>query len=112
MKTVLALAFAMASAVMTAVHADDQPFITLYTTDIDTQYEKEIEQSLYWSTQKPHQAFNGWLSRTEFEYGVTDDFQISGYLNYEWSEAHPTRASGKTIPFTRPAYPGRPSTGC
>jgi hypothetical protein len=69
--------------------ADDQPFITLYTTDIDSRYEKEVEQSLYWSTQKPHQAFSGWLSRTELEYGITDDFQVSGYLNYEWERSQP-----------------------
>lgn len=69
--------------------ADDQPFLTVYTTDIDTQYEKEIEQSFYWRTQRPHQAFNDYLSRSEFEYGVTDDFQISGYLNYEWERSHP-----------------------
>jgi hypothetical protein len=71
-----------------AAHADDQPFLTVYTTDIDTQYEKEIEQSLHWNTQKPHQAFNGWLSRTEFEYGMTDDFQLSAYLNYELERSH------------------------
>lgn len=71
-----------------AALADDQPFITLYTTDIDSQYEKEIEQSLYWSAQKPHQAFSGWLSRTEFEYGVTGDFQVSAYFNYEWDQSH------------------------
>jgi hypothetical protein len=69
--------------------ADDQPFITLYTTDTDTQYEKEIEQTFIWSSQKPHQSFNGYLSRTEIEYGVTDDFQISGYLNYEWERSSP-----------------------
>ena len=81
---------AAALAAMTAIaRADDQPFITLYTTDIDSQYEKEIEQSFYWSTQKPHQTFNGWLSRTEFEYGVTDDFQLSGYFNYEWERSSP-----------------------
>ncbi|HSC19691.1 MAG TPA: hypothetical protein VLC74_12345 [Rhizomicrobium sp.] len=72
-----------------AAWADDQPFITVYTTDIDSQYEKEIEQSLNWSTQKPHQAFNGLLSRTELEYGVTDDFQVSGYFNYEWERSRP-----------------------
>jgi hypothetical protein len=72
-----------------AAWADDQPFITVYTTDIDSQYEKEIEQSLYWSTQKPRQAFNGGLSRTELEYGVTDDFQVSGYFNYEWERTRP-----------------------
>ena len=72
-----------------AARADDQPFITLYTTDIDSQYEKEIEQQFYWSTQKPHQAFNRYLSRTEFEYGVTDDFQLSAYFNYEWQRSSP-----------------------
>ncbi len=69
--------------------ADDQPFLTLYTTDIDTQYEKEIEQSFYWATQKPHQAFNSFQSRTEFEYGVTDNFQTSIYLNYDWEKSRP-----------------------
>jgi hypothetical protein len=83
------------AALGTAAEADDQPFLTVYTTDIDTQYEKEIEQSLYWSTQKPHQAFNGWLSRTEFEYGVTDDFQVSGYLNYEWERSSPHPPDGR-----------------
>lgn len=92
MRTITGWALALLAGVTMAARADDQPFITLYTTDIDSQYEKEIEQSLYWSHQKPHQAFNGWLSRTEFEYGVTDDFQISGYFNYEWenSQPHPT----------------------
>ena len=72
-----------------AAQADDQPFLTVYTTDIDTQYEKEIEQTFAWATQKPHRAFNGYLSRTEFEYGVTDDFQLSGYISYEWERSHP-----------------------
>lgn len=81
--------FLLLASITGVAKADDQPFITLYTTDIDTQYEKEIEQTLQWSTQKPHQAFNGWLSRAEFEYGVTDDFQVSAYLNYEWERSHP-----------------------
>ncbi len=79
---------------MGAVHADDQPFLTVYTTDIATQYEREIEQSLIWGTQKPHQAFNGILSRTEIEYGIRDDLQVAGYLNYEWSETRPHPAGG------------------
>ena len=67
-----------------AARADDQPFLTLYTTDIDSAQEKEVEQQLYFNTQKPGQAYGDFLSRTEFEYGVTDDFQISAYANYEW----------------------------
>ena len=80
---------AVSASLTCAAKADDQPFITVYTTDIDTQYEKEIEQTLVWTSQKPHQAFNGYLSRTEFEYGVTDDFQLSGYLGYEWERSTP-----------------------
>jgi len=85
-----------------AVQADDQPLITLYTTDIDSQYEKEVEQSLYWSTQRPHQAFNGWLSRTELEYGITDDLQASAYFNYEWdlSSPHPPVGPDETFNAT------------
>lgn len=101
MKIVLGGFFILAMAAGLA-RADDQPFVTIYTTDIDSQYEKEIEQSLRWSTQKPHQAFNGWLSRTEFEYGATDDFQISGYLNYEWehSRPHPDVRADETFHVT------------
>jgi hypothetical protein len=88
MKGAWAFPILLTAVLSAAARADDQPFLTVYTTDIDTQYEREIEQSLTWSTQKPGQAFNGWLSRTEFEYGVTDDFQLSGYLNYEWERSH------------------------
>lgn len=72
-----------------AALADDQPFITLYSTDIDTAHEKELEQQLYFDAQKPGQAYASILSRTEFEYGVTDDFQVSLYGNYGWERSHP-----------------------
>ncbi len=77
-----------------SARADDQPFLTLYTTDIDSQYEKEIEQSFSWAGQKPHQAFNAFQSRTEFEYGVTDDFQTSLYFNYDWEKSRPHLPAG------------------
>lgn len=64
--------------------ADDQPFISLYTTDIEAAQEKEIEQRILFTAQKPGEAYAGIESNTAFEYGVTDDFQISGYANYEW----------------------------
>jgi hypothetical protein len=86
--------------------ADDQPFITLYTTDIETQYEKEVEQQLYWAHQKPHQAFNGWLSRTELEYGITDDLQVSGYFNYEWERSSPHPPTGSDDTFNAASVSG------
>ncbi|HEV2562781.1 MAG TPA: hypothetical protein VGT78_11630 [Rhizomicrobium sp.] len=68
--------------------ADDQPFLSLYTTDIVTAQEREIEQRVLFSAQKPGQAFASILSQTEFEYGVTDDFQLSGSANFEWEHTH------------------------
>jgi hypothetical protein len=78
-----------------AARADDQPFLTLYTTDIDSAQEKEVGQQFYFNTQKSGQAFSNFVSRTEFEYGVTDDFQISAYANYEWER---TRAHAPLAP--------------
>jgi hypothetical protein len=66
-------------------HADDQPFITLYTTDLDTQGEREFEQWLIWGADQAHVAHNDLLSQSEIEYGITDDLQGSLYLNYEWA---------------------------
>jgi hypothetical protein len=65
--------------------ADDQPFLTLYTTDIDAQGERELEQFFIWKGGHANAAFNEFETRSEFEYGITDDLQGSLYLNYDWS---------------------------
>ncbi len=69
--------------------ADDRPFAFAYTTDIEAQGEKEIEQQLTWSSGHAGEAYQAIESRTEFEYGITDTFQGSFYLNYDWSRARP-----------------------
>ena len=66
--------------------ADDRPFAYAYSTDLEAQGEKEIEQQLTWTSGHARAAFQGLESRTEFEYGFTDDFQGSFYLNYDWSK--------------------------
>lgn len=68
--------------------ADDRPFAFAYSTDIEAQGEKEIEQEITWSSGHAHEAFQGIESRSEFEYGITDNFQGSFYLNYDWSRTH------------------------
>lgn len=70
------------------VRADDQPFLTLYMTDIDSQGEHEFEQWLGWKNGETGASYNDFLSRTELEYGITDDLQGSLYLNYEWDRVH------------------------
>lgn len=63
--------------------ADDQPFLTLYMTDIDSQGAREAEQLLGWKTGKTNASYNDFLSRSEVEYGITDNLQGSVYISYE-----------------------------
>lgn len=83
--------------------ADDRPFAFAYTTDIEAQGEKEIEQEITWSSGHAHEAFQEVESRSEVEYGFTDNFQGSFYLNYDWSRAHPHSLLG---PVTSSSLPG------
>jgi hypothetical protein len=84
----VALAIALGLAGLTtapSARADDQPFLTLYTTDIDPQGAREVEQWLGWDAGHAHGSYNAYTSFSEFEYGITDDLQGSLYLNYAWS---------------------------
>lgn len=72
-----------------AARSDDRPFVFAYTTDIEAQYEKEIEQELTWASGHAKEPFQAIESRTELEYGFTDNFQGSLYLNYDWSRIRP-----------------------
>ena len=66
--------------------ADDQPFLAVYSTDIDSKGEREVEQWLGWKTGQRGASYNDFLSRNELEYGITDDVQGSLYFNYEWQQ--------------------------
>lgn len=83
---------ALWAALATPARADDQPFLTLYMTDIDSQGERELEQWLGWKTGETAASYDDFLSRTELEYGITDDLQASLYLNYEWNRLKETEA--------------------
>jgi hypothetical protein len=74
---------------VTAARADDRPFVFAYTTDIEAQGEKEVEQQLTWSSGHANEAYQSIESRSELEYGFTDNFQGSLYLNYDWSRTRP-----------------------
>jgi len=85
-----------------AARADDRPFVFAYTTDIETQGEREIEQEFTWASGHAREAFQEVESRTEFEYGVTDDFQAAFYLNYDWARvrSHVPFAPAETSSLT------------
>ena len=82
--TIAALFFCAGSAA-----ADDQPFLTLYTTDIQPEGGREFEQWLKWKSGHAGESFNSFESRSEIEYGITDDLQGSLYLNYDWERLRP-----------------------
>jgi len=86
-----------------AAHADDRPFVFAYTTDTEAQGGKEVEQELTWASGHGRESFQGFLSRSELEYGFTDNFQGSLYLNYDWSR---TRAHFPLEPASTTSLPG------
>jgi hypothetical protein len=65
--------------------ADDRPFVTIYTTDLEEKGEAELEQYLIWKSGHAGALYDEFESRSEFEYGLTDDLQGSLYLNYDFA---------------------------
>lgn len=95
-QAIILTAFSAIALVLGAARADDQPFATVYTTDIDTEGEKEIEQQVIWSSGHTREAFQEIESQSEFEYGITDNLQGSFYLHYDWSRVHAPSAPVQT----------------
>jgi uncharacterized protein DUF6662 len=79
-------------------HADEPVFGFIYTTDLLPKNQVEIEQWLTWRGQKAHGSYNLVEGRSEFSYGVTDDFQVSLLAIYDSTEAHRNAVSGATTP--------------
>lgn len=68
--------------------AGEAVFGYVYTTDLMPKGKSELEQ---WITDRRGQAysrFDDFNLRTEYEYGITDNLQVSGYLNYSYQWAH------------------------
>ncbi len=62
--------------------AGETPFGYVYTTDTHPQGQFEFEHWSTLRTGKPHGDYDLWEHREEIEYGVTSDFQLSGYFNW------------------------------
>jgi hypothetical protein len=91
MKPVLAgvAGFAAAICVLRPVWAEGQPFVTLYTAEVEEPGEAEIEQTFRWKSGHADASFNGFESRSEVEYGLEEGLQLALYANYEWSRLKP-----------------------
>jgi hypothetical protein len=65
--------------------ADDQPFLSLDATDIEPELGHELEQNFVWASGKPRQSFNTVDGETELEYGYSDQIQLAGAVDYDWT---------------------------
>ena len=81
--------------------ADESIFAWTYTTDLLPKGRWEFEQWVTARWEKEHGTYNVFDFREEFEYGVTDNFQVSLYLNHHYVKA------SNSIAAENPAHPGR-----
>lgn len=78
--------------------ADEPLFGYIYTTDTLPKGKTEVEQ---WATLREGRSqgdFHLLQTRTEISHGVTDAFQLSGYINAAWADARGNAPSGETAP--------------
>ena len=68
-------------AIVATAHAGESPFGFIYTTDTQPKGTFELEQWATLRKGKQQGNFDLWQHRTEIEYGVTNNFQASLYLN-------------------------------
>lgn len=78
--------------------ADEPVFGFIYTTDLLPKQQKEVEQWMTWRHEKAGGYYDQLENRTELSYGVTNNFQLSGYANYNWSRAYHNGPDGTTTP--------------
>lgn len=62
-------------------HAGEGSFGWIYTLDLQPQGKLEFEQRLSLVHKQANGTYDFWRSRTEMEYGLTNDLQVSAYLN-------------------------------
>ena len=99
MKLALPALFATAFLAMAAPAQADEPlFGFIYTTDLLPKGQTEAEQ---WVTAREGRAngdFSFIQTRTELSHGVTDNFQLSGYLDFAHADVAHNGPDGTTIP--------------
>ncbi len=75
--------------------ADESPFCHVYTTDT-LPAGAGARAMAHLEARPARPELDKLAGRSEYEYGVTNDLQLGGYLNYEWSRVHPQGAAAAT----------------
>jgi uncharacterized protein DUF6662 len=94
--------FCFAAAILFVVctaHGHEAIFSWTYTTDLTPKGHGEFEQWITTRWEKEHGSYSVVDFREEFEYGVTDNFQLALYLNHHYVNAN------DDIPVADPAHP-------
>lgn len=67
----------------------------IYTLDLQPQGKFEFQQHAQLN-HKQKGDYDNWLLRSELEYGVSNDIQIGGYLNFDYVNAYQNNADNET----------------
>ena len=95
-------------AVLTDAQAGEGTFGWVTSLDLQPKGELELEERLQLNQNQASGTYQLWQSRTELSYGLTNDIQISGYLN-----ASKVTAKGNyTTCATYEKQQGEPPTSC
>ena len=78
--------------------ASESQFGYMYTTDLLPKGQTEIEQWLTWRHGRSQGDMNVLEGRTEFELGVTDNFQAAFYAHYAYLSAFHNNVDDTTAP--------------
>jgi opacity protein-like surface antigen len=89
-----------------ASHAGEGSFGWVYTLDLQPKGTLEFEQRLQINQGHARGQYDLWQARTELEYGVSEDFQIAGYLNTSHVSAHQNYSDGSTSGWLVPGSTG------
>lgn len=76
--------------------AGESPFGYLYSTDTQPKGKVEFEQWLTHMRGQSQGSYSANVMRSELEYGVTDDFQVAIYANYDSVRASGNKTDGTT----------------
>jgi hypothetical protein len=76
--------------------ADDQPFLAMDATDIEPESGHEIEQNFVWAAGASGRSFNAIEGETELEYGYSDQIQLAGSVDYDWTRTRDHLPGGAT----------------
>ncbi|BBP02992.1 hypothetical protein TPL01_22240 [Sulfuriferula plumbiphila] len=87
---------ALASVLAQPATAGESPFGWIYTTDTHPKGKKEFEQWIETQRGQSQGDYTNTLLRSEFEYGVSDNYQIALYYNQRYVNAYRNGIDGTT----------------